>query len=82
MVRDSDRAEDIVQDVLIKVVKMIDEDRYRDNGRFLSWMMRIAHNMTIDTFRSSKHKMETNEATAGYDIETHSERLSLRPRMR
>lgn len=68
MVRDSDSAEDILQDVLIKVVRMVDEGRYRDNGRFLSWMMRIAHNKTIDTFRSSKSKMETNEASAGYDI--------------
>ena len=68
MVRDNDSAEDILQDVLIRVVRMVDEGRYRDNGRFLSWLMRIAHNMTIDTFRSSKYKMETNEANAGYDI--------------
>ncbi|MFR9650434.1 MAG: sigma-70 family RNA polymerase sigma factor [Rikenellaceae bacterium] len=68
MVRDADKAEDILQDVLIRVVRMVDEGRYRDNGRFLSWMMRIAHNMTIDTFRSSRHKMETNESNAGYDI--------------
>lgn len=68
MVRDNDKTEDILQDVLIKVVRMIDDDRYRDNGRLLSWIMRIAHNMTIDTFRSVRHKVETNEANAGYDI--------------
>ncbi len=68
MVRDNDRAEDILQDTLIKSVKMIDEGRYTDNGRLLSWMMRIAHNLAIDHFRSLKSRPITNEAEAGYDI--------------
>ncbi|MFI3248303.1 MAG: sigma-70 family RNA polymerase sigma factor [Rikenellaceae bacterium] len=68
MVRDDDRADDILQDVFIKCVKMIDSGKYVESGRFLSWVLRIAHNMTIDYFRSSKNKVTTNEAEAGYDI--------------
>lgn len=68
MVRDDDRAEDLLQEVLIKCVKMIDNDKYTESGRFLSWMMRIAHNMTIDYFRSAKRHIVTNEAEAGYNI--------------
>ncbi len=68
MVRDTDRAEDLTQDVLIKAVKMIDENRYTESGKFLSWVLRIAHNMTIDSFRSAKSRPVTNEAEAGYDI--------------
>lgn len=68
MVRDNNRAEDILQDTLVKSVRMIDEGRYTDNGRLLSWMMRIAHNLTIDHFRSLKSRPMINEAEAGYDI--------------
>ncbi len=68
MVRDNDVAEDILQDALIKSVKMIDEGRYTENGRLLSWMMRIAHNLAIDRFRALKNRPTINEAEAGYDI--------------
>ncbi|MFI3306201.1 MAG: sigma-70 family RNA polymerase sigma factor [Rikenellaceae bacterium] len=68
MVKDSDRAEDILQETFIKSIKMIDEGRYTDNGRLLSWMLRIAHNLSIDYFRSQKSRPVTNEADAGYDI--------------
>ncbi len=68
MVRDDDRAEDLLQDVFIKCVKMIDSGKYVESGRFLSWVLRIAHNMTIDFFRSTKNRVVTNETEAGYDI--------------
>lgn len=68
MVGDRDRADDLLQDTLIKSVRMIDEGRYTDNGRLLSWMLRIAHNLTIDHFRATKNRPVTNEAEAGYDI--------------
>lgn len=68
MVKDNDRADDLLQDTFIKSIKMIDEGRYTDNGRMLSWMLRIAHNLTIDHFRSAKSRPVTNEAEAGYDI--------------
>ncbi|MFI3269755.1 MAG: sigma-70 family RNA polymerase sigma factor [Rikenellaceae bacterium] len=68
MVKDNDKADDLVQEVLIKCVRMIDAGRYTESGRLLSWMLRIAHNMTIDHFRSTKNYMVTNEAEAGYNI--------------
>ena len=44
MVKDRDIAEDIFQETFIKGVRVIDEGRYSDNGKFLSWILRIAHN--------------------------------------
>ena len=68
MVKDSDVADDIFQETFIKAVRVIDEGRYTDNGRFLSWILRIAHNQVIDHFRSKKQSRELNEKEAGYDL--------------
>ena len=54
MVKDRDVAEDIVQETFIKAVRVIDEGRYTDNGKFLSWILRIAHNQVIDYFRAQR----------------------------
>jgi len=54
IVKDRCLAEDIFQDTFIKVIKSLKEGRYRDNGRFLSWVIRIAHNLMIDHFRKEK----------------------------
>ena len=68
MVKDRDRADDILQDTLIKAVRTIDEGRYVDSGKFLSWILRIAHNQVIDFFRQQKSSRTLNEAEAGYDV--------------
>ena len=68
MVKDNDVAEDLTQEILIKVVKVIDEGRYTDKGRFLPWLMRISHNRVLDYFRSQKQTKTINEAEAGYNI--------------
>ena len=68
MVKDRDLAEDIFQDTCIKVVRVIDEGRYVDNGKFLSWVLRIAHNQVIDYFRSQKQNKAISESDAGYDV--------------
>lgn len=68
MVKDEDVADDIFQETFIKVVRFIDEKRYTDNGKFLSWVLRIAHNQVIDYFRQSKQQNKVTEADAGYDI--------------
>lgn len=68
MVKDRDLADDILQDTLIKVVRVIDEGRYVDSGKFLSWVLRIAHNQVIDHFRSEKQQKQLTEADAGYDV--------------
>ena len=68
MVKDRELADDIYQETFIKVVKVKDEGRYKENVKFLSWVMRIAHNQVIDHFRSEKQNKSVNEASAGYDI--------------
>ncbi len=68
MVKDGDVADDIFQETFIKAVRVIDEGRYTDNGRFLSWILRIAHNQVIDYFRSRKQHKLVNEADAGYNL--------------
>ena len=68
LVKDNDVAEDLTQEVLIKVVKVIDEGRYIDKGRFLPWLLRIAHNRVLDYFRAQKQVRTVSESSAGFDI--------------
>lgn len=53
-IRDQSLAEDIFQDTFLKVIQSVKSGRYYDNGKFLSWVMRIAHNLIIDHFRRIK----------------------------
>ena len=68
MVKDDDVADDIFQETFIKAVRVIDEGRYTDNGKFLSWVLRIAHNRVLDHFRREKSSKQINESEAGYDV--------------
>ncbi len=68
MVKDSDLVEDLFQDTFIKVVRVIDEGRYVDSGKFLSWVLRIAHNQVIDYFRAQKQDKSISERDSGYDV--------------
>lgn len=54
IVKNQSLAEDIFQDTFIKVIKSLKEGKYKDNGKFVSWVIRIAHNLTIDHFRKEK----------------------------
>ena len=53
-IRSRDLADDIFQDTFLKVVQSIRGGRYQDDGKFISWVMRIAHNLIIDHFRHEK----------------------------
>ena len=68
MVKDTDVADDIFQETFIKAVRVIDEGRYADNGKFLSWVLRIAHNQVIDHFRAGRAAATVGESSAGYNI--------------
>ena len=68
MVKDRDVAEDIFQETFIKAFRVIDEGRYTDNGKFLSWILRIAHNQVIDHFRAQRQSKAVTESEAGYDV--------------
>jgi RNA polymerase sigma-70 factor (ECF subfamily) len=68
MVKDREVADDIFQETFIKVMRFLNEGRYADNGKFLSWVLRIAHNQVIDHFRHTKQEHKITEADAGFDI--------------
>ncbi len=52
-VYDKDVAEDIFQDTFIKVIRTLKRGKYNEEGKFLPWVMRIAHNLIIDHFRKN-----------------------------
>ena len=68
MVKDKDVADDILQETFIKAVRVIDSGKYSDKGKFLSWILRIAHNQVIDYYRANKSARLINESDAGYDV--------------
>jgi RNA polymerase sigma-70 factor (ECF subfamily) len=53
-IRDQALVEDLFQDTFLKVIQSVKAGKYYDNGKFLSWVMRIAHNLIIDHFRRLK----------------------------
>ena len=53
-IRDQALAEDLFQDTFMKVIQSVRSGKYQDNGKFISWVMRIAHNLIIDHFRRIK----------------------------
>ena len=52
-VNDRDKSEDIFQDTFIKVIRTLKNGSYNEEGKFLPWVMRIAHNLVIDHFRKN-----------------------------
>lgn len=66
-VLDRDIADDVFQDTFIKVIKTLKGKAYNEEGKFLPWVMRIAHNLIIDTFRKNK-KMPMNRETEEFSI--------------
>lgn len=56
LVKDSNIADDIFQELFIKVLASIKGGKYSDSGKFISWVLRIAHNMVIDHFRQNSNK--------------------------
>jgi len=66
-VQDRDITEDIFQDTFIKVIRTLKKGRYNEEGKFLPWVMRIAHNLVIDHFRRS-NRMPSFKNTDEFDI--------------
>ncbi|GET23449.1 RNA polymerase sigma factor [Prolixibacter denitrificans] len=61
-------AEDIFQDTFIKVIQSLKKGRYTENGKFVSWAIRIAHNLIIDYFRKEKHLSTVSNDESEVDI--------------
>jgi RNA polymerase sigma factor (sigma-70 family) len=66
-VLDKEVAEDIFQDTFIKVINTLKKGKYNEEGKFLPWVMRIAHNLVIDFFRRNK-RMPLFKNTSDFDI--------------
>ena len=61
-------AEDLFQETFIKVIQSLRRGKYRDNGRFLSWVIRIAHNLIIDHFRKEKQMNSVSNDDSEVDL--------------
>jgi RNA polymerase sigma factor (sigma-70 family) len=61
-------AEDLFQETFIKVIQSLRGGKYRDNGRFLSWVIRIAHNLIIDHFRKEKQMNSVSNDDSEVDL--------------
>lgn len=66
-VKDTELAEDIFQEVFIKIIDTLRKDKYNNEGKFLQWAMRIAYNMCVDHFRRAK-RMTKISNTESFDI--------------
>ena len=64
---DRDLADDIFQDTFIKVIRTLKSNAYNEEGKFLPWVMRIAHNLIVDYFRKNK-KMPLYRETEEFSI--------------
>ena len=80
-VRNQELAEDIFQDVFFKVIKSLQKGKYNEEGKFLPWVMRIAHNLVIDHFRKAKRmpilgKLKSDDDFDIFDIISNGEQTS------
>ncbi len=69
-VYDRDLTEDIFQDTFIKVINTLKRGKYNEEGKFLPWVMRIAHNLVIDHFRKSNRMPKFESRNTEFDIFT------------
>ena len=69
MVRDQDLANDLFQEVFIKVITNLKKNHYNHEGKLLSWILRISHNQVIDFFRkNSKMPIAGNQSNLSEDF--------------
>ncbi len=78
LVKNQHLAEDIFQDTFIKVIKSLDGGKYRDNGKFLAWVLRIAHNLVIDHYRKERQLNASYREDFGLDI-LNSHKYAVKP---
>lgn len=58
LVKDKYLAEDIFQDAFLKIIRTIKEGRYAEQGKFLPWAIRVAHNLCMDHFRKVRQQVQ------------------------
>jgi len=67
-IKNQQLAEDLFQETFIKVIQSLRDGKYRDNGRFLSWVIRISHNLIIDHFRKEKQMNSVSNDDSEVDL--------------
>ncbi len=68
LVKDKQLADDVFQDTYVKVINTLKRGRYNDQGKFIQWVMRIAHNLVIDHFRKAKKIPTLDNSNPDFDI--------------
>lgn len=68
LVKDRQTADDLCQETFIKVIGSLRGGKYAENGKFISWVLRIAHNQVIDFFRGGRKPTHVTNEDAGYDV--------------
>lgn len=68
IVKNNDIADDIFQETFVKAITTIRNGRYSEDGKFASWIMRIAHNLTIDHYRQEKSENTVTTDNEAYDL--------------
>ena len=68
LVKDKQLADDIFQDTYVKVINTLKRGNYNDEGKFIQWVMRIAHNLVIDHFRKSKKVPTVDNSNPDFDV--------------
>jgi RNA polymerase sigma-70 factor (ECF subfamily) len=69
IVKDRDLANDITQDTFFKLVDTIRKGKYKEDGKFKQWLLRMAHNMAIDSYRKTSryHMVRENDEFSIFD---------------
>jgi len=67
MIKDVENAEDIFQDTFLKVINTLKSGTYKEEGKFIQWVLRISHNLVIDYFRKGK-RFQTIESNDDSDV--------------
>lgn len=68
IVKNQELAEDVFQETFIKVIRSLKKGKYIENGKFVSWVLRIAHNLIIDHYRKEKLKGTISNDNPNVDI--------------
>lgn len=68
IVKNQELAEDIFQETFIKVIRSLKRGKYIENGKFVSWVLRISHNLIIDHFRKEKLKGTISNDNSAVDL--------------
>jgi RNA polymerase sigma factor (sigma-70 family) len=68
IVKDRELAEDIFQETMIKIIRLVQADKYDEKGKFISWAVRIARNLAIDEYRKDRRSPKMLRETEEYDV--------------